>query len=193
MFLPKNLCHGGTQKEVEQVSELHTCKEPTVLTNHRYDQCISGFHSFKHINLQNRHWNSSYESNLNKIQLSIPTSPQIRCLLMVSSDKFSCNGPGKSSTGQPNRMLATLVSDLEGFIHDDGGSSSGHGHITRHLNFAALNQIPKSILYTQQFCNYTFRCENKSSLPFCCESLPSWSSNNFALRTWRFARFLAQW
>lgn len=88
---------------------------------------------------------------------------------MVSSDKFSCNGPGKSSTGQPNRMLATLVSDLEGFIHDDGGSSSGHGHITRHLNFAALNQIPKSILYTQQFCNYTFQL---------------WKQINFTILLW---------
>ena len=33
MFLPKNLCHGGTQKEVEQVSELHTCKG----ANHVFD------------------------------------------------------------------------------------------------------------------------------------------------------------
>lgn len=38
-YLPKNLCHGGTQKEVEQVSELHTWSQPWFLTTHQwYDQ-----------------------------------------------------------------------------------------------------------------------------------------------------------
>jgi len=43
-YLPENLCHGGTQKEVEQVSELHTCKEPTnrfFSTHQRYDGMIN--------------------------------------------------------------------------------------------------------------------------------------------------------
>ena len=102
-YLPKNLCHGGTQKEVEQVSELHTCKEPKpcFFDNSpkvwRYDQCISGFHlSFKHINLQDLQleFNLWIEPQQNPA-LDVYHLPQIRCLLIVSSDKFSCNGPGK--------------------------------------------------------------------------------------------------
>lgn len=199
-YLPKNLCHGGTQKEVEQVSELHTCKV------WRYDQCISGVHSFKHINLQDLQleFNLWIEPQQNPA-LDVYHLPQIRCLLMVSSDKFSCNGPGKvvirSAKSHDFLMLATLVSDLEGFIHDDGGSSSGHGHITRHLNFAArlwIFEAKKSdskinSVHTTLLQLHLQVCDNKSNLPFCCESLPSWSSNNCALRTWRFARFLAQW
>ena len=213
-YLPKNLCHGGTQKEVEQVSELHTCKEPTnrvfFPTHQRYDGMInvsSGIHSFKThqsagstIGIQFMNRTSTKSSSR---CLSSPPNP--RCLLMVSSDRFSCNGPGKRSwSGQQNRMifycwplwyqtskgLSTMTEDPPpgmGILPVTSTLQRGFGFLKQ------KNQIPKSILYTQQFCNYTFRCENKSKLPFWCESHTSWSSNHFALRTWRFARFLAQW
>ena len=150
-------------------------------------------------------WNSIYESNLNKIQLSMSIiSPKSGAFWWWAPINFPATVRGKSSSGQQNRMiflcwplwyqtskgLSTMTEDPPpgmGILPVTSTLQRGFGFLKR------KNQIPKSILYTQHFCNYTFRCENKSILPFCCESLPSWSSNNFALRTWRFARFLAQW